>query len=72
MIKVKDVNGNTVRGIYRAPNGTLIVKDDTLHAKHLLEVNSKLYDKQKIENLEKTVEELTVLVKKLLKDKNDN
>lgn len=72
MIKVKDTNGNIIRGVYRSSNGTLVVKDDALMEKHSAQIASKLSDKHKIESLERSVEELTLLVKSLLGNRNDH
>lgn len=69
MKKVKDINGNVLRGLFRAPNGTIIIKDDMRFANYSLERTMKIDDKRKIEALEQTVQELTALVQTLLEQK---
>lgn len=72
MKPVKDINGNILKGMFRAPNGTIVVKDNDKLSRHSMAVTTRMADKLKIEKLEKTVEELTMLVKTLLESKNDH
>lgn len=66
MIKVKDVDGKEVRGVYRGPNGSLIVDDNRLLQKYLTEKNARERDQIKIKTLEDQVCSLTAMVEKLL------
>ena len=65
MIKVKDVDGREVKGLYRAPNGTLIVNDGTAYNRY----QSQLQDKRRISSLEEQIKEMRDMMGKLLNDK---
>lgn len=66
MIKVKDVDGKEVRGVYRGPNGSLIVQDNQLLQKYLTEKNAREKDQLKIKSLEDQISSLKTMVEKLL------
>lgn len=66
MIKVRDVDGKVIRGVFRGENGSLVVHDDKLLAKYTLEKNARERDQQKIKTLENQVAILSSLVEKLL------
>ena len=66
MIKVKDVDGKEVRGVYRGPHGSLIVQDNQLLQKYLTEKTAREKDQLKIKSLEDQVSSLKAMVEKLL------
>lgn len=66
MIKVKDVDGKEIRGVYRGSYGSLVVQDNQLLQKYLTEKSAREKDQQKIKSLEDQVSSLTVMVEKLL------
>ena len=66
MIKVKDIDGKEVRGLYRGPNGALVVNDQNLYGKYIAERNARVRDKEKISELEKELFDLKMLVQRLL------
>lgn len=66
MIKVKDVDGRELRGVYRGANGSLIVQDSQLLQKYLTERQARDRDQIKIRSLEDQVCSLTAMVEKLL------
>lgn len=66
MIKVKDVDGRELRGVYRGVNGSLIVQDSQLLQKYLTEKQARDRDQIKIKSLEDQVCSLTAMVEKLL------
>lgn len=69
MIKVKDVSGAIVRGVYRDKNGTLLVKDDDLLTKYKNELAARQRDQDRIKDLESTVDSLKQMVLQLLESK---
>jgi len=69
MIKVQDKNGNEIPGLFRTQTGSIVVRDKNSYDRYLLERNSRMTDKNKIESLEDQVRNLTSLVEKLLNDK---
>lgn len=66
MIKVKDVDGKEIRGVYRGSHGSLVVQDNQLLQKYLTEKSAREKDQQKIKSLEDQLSSLTVMVEKLL------
>jgi len=62
MIKVKDIDGKEVKGLYRNPNGTLIVKDDIAYLKY----QASLKDRQRIQDLENQLLEIKTLLVSLM------
>jgi hypothetical protein len=66
MIKVKDIDGKEIRGVYRSPNGSLVVNDSSLLSKYNNEKNSRMMDKEKIKTLESEVSNLKMMVEQLL------
>lgn len=65
MIKVKDINGNIIRGVYRTPLGSLVVKDDVMLEKHIHTVKSRIDSDNKIKSLEADINELKLIISKL-------
>lgn len=68
MIKVKDVDGKEVRGVFRGPHGSLVVQDDKLLSKYLIEKRARENDQLKIKTLEEQVASLSSMVKELLEN----
>lgn len=68
MIKVKDVDGKEVRGVFRGPNGSLVVQDDKLLNKYLIEKRARENDQLKIKTLEEQVASLSSMVQQLLEN----
>lgn len=69
MIKVKDQIGNIVRGVFRKPNGALVVNDTEMVEKYRLESEARHRDANRIVELEKTVDDLKYMVYQLLDEK---
>jgi hypothetical protein len=67
MIKVKDIDGKEVRGLYRGSLGSLIVNDSELMQKYLVEKNAREKDKHRIATLELELNELRTMVEQLLR-----
>lgn len=66
MIKVKDSVGNIVRGVFRKPNGALVVNDAEMIEKYRLESEARRRDADRIAELEKTVDDLKYMVSQLI------
>ena len=66
MIKVKDQVGNIVRGVFRKPNGALVVNDAEMIEKYCIESEARQRDANRISELEKTVDDLKDMVYQLL------
>ena len=66
MIKVKDIDGREIRGLYRGANGTLVVDDQNLYSKYIAEREARVREKEKISTLEKELSDLKMLVQQLL------
>ena len=64
MIRVKDLGGNIVPGVYKNSLGAIIIKDDKA-----LDENKRAH---KIVSLEKQVEQLTTMVSLLLNNQKGN
>ena len=62
MIKVKDISGKELPGLFRAGNGTLIVDD----VAELNRYKQQLADKQKLSRLESELSDIKELLKQLL------
>lgn len=62
MIKVKDIGGRELPGLFRTERGTLVVNNDDEFAQY----NQRLADKTRIANLESDVSEIKELLKQLL------
>lgn len=65
MIKVKDIDGKEVRGLFRNADGTLAVKDDAALKMYL----SAQKDKKRITDLELQLHEMKDLIGRILNDK---
>lgn len=70
MIKVKDVDGKEVRGLYRDSNGSLVMNDEQLLQKYLAEKSMREKNQEKIKTLESEVSDLKSLVQQLLQKLN--
>lgn len=68
MKRVIDKNGDIIDGLYRASNGSLVVKDDNSYHKYIKHREELLKQKSTIERLETEVADLKQLVKSLVKD----
>ena len=68
MIKVKDIDGKEVRGVFRGPHGSLVVQDDKLLNKYLIEKRARENDQLKIKTLEEQVASLSSMVQQLLEN----
>ena len=68
MIKVKDIDGKEVRGVFRGPHGLLVVQDDKLLNKYLAEKRARENDQLKIKTLEEQVASLSSMVQQLLEN----
>jgi hypothetical protein len=66
MIKVRDIDGKELRGVYRSANGALIVNDDILLSKYKAELSARQRDRQTIESLKSEVDSLKDMVNKLI------
>lgn len=69
MIKTKDVDGRDVRGVFRGPNGSLVVQDDQLYSKYIAERNARISQQSKVASLESEVAELKAMIQLLLQTK---
>ena len=65
-LQVKDQQGNVVRGLYRSPNGVLIVDDSAEFNKY----NREKQSAAEINQLRSEVDQLKQLVATLLRDHN--
>ena len=68
MIKVKDIDGKEVRGVFRGHHGSLGVQDDKLLNKYLIEKRARENDQLKIKTLEEQVASLSSMVQQLLEN----
>ena len=62
MKKVKDIDGKVVTGLFRNPNGTLVVNNEAALKKYQSQIN----DKQKIIQLEREILEMKTMMQQLL------
>jgi hypothetical protein len=69
MIKTKDVDGRDVRGVFRGPNGSLVVQDDQLYSKYIAERDARIAQQSKVASLEAELAELKAMVKMLANTK---
>ena len=67
-MKVADKHGNVIRGLYRIPNGGLIVDDTEGYHKY----NKELKAAKELSEVKQELEELRDMVKLLLKNKQGN
>lgn len=66
MIKVKDLTGVELRGVFRSTNGSLVIKNDDLLQKYLIERKAREKDQLKINSLESEVAELKAMLETVL------
>lgn len=66
MIKVKDVDGKELSGVYRSKYGSLVVNNETMLLKYKMEQTMKKKDKETIESLKTEIETLKDMVNKLI------
>ncbi len=66
MKPVVDDRGNLISGLFRAPNGSLVVKDDEALTKYKTQLRVVTEQHNKIEQLTNDVEALKSLVSRLL------
>ena len=65
MIKVKDIDGKEVKGLYRNPDGTLAVKNDAALSQYVSARN----DKKRIADLELQLNEMRDMIGRIINDK---
>lgn len=66
MIKVKDIDGKEIRGLFRGENGSLVMHDNKLLEKYLREKSIKEQQQEKIKSLESEVSELKSMLETLM------
>lgn len=66
MKPVIDDRGNLIDGLFRAPNGSLVVKDEAALAKYKNQLRIVTEQQNKIEQLTNDVDTLKALVSQLL------
>lgn len=69
MIKTKDIDGREVRGVFRGPNGSLVVQDEQLYSKYIAERGARIAQQSKVASLESEIAELKAMLQTLLQTK---
>lgn len=69
MIKTKDIDGREVRGVFRGPNGSLVVQDEQLYSKYIAERDARIAQQSKVASLESEIAELKAMLQTLLQTK---
>ena len=68
MMKVRDIDGLEVRGMFRSPDGTLYVDDPSSHAKFKRHMDIATSKEERISMLENQLDEIKTLLGKLIGD----
>lgn len=71
MIKVRDLSGKELLGVFRTETG-LVVDNQDAYQKYIQERNRRVQEKERIKSLESEVETLKNLVEQLLRANDKN
>lgn len=66
MIRVQDISGNVIPGLFRDKNGLIVVNDKDAYQRYVTTKSFKERDAQKIDALQNELAELKSLVERLL------